>query len=375
MIHNNKRYPTTRQELLLKAALLDDYSALEAWEELKTKFKIDELDRGSFRLLPLLYHNLKNLGINDTIIDEMKAVHRSSWYNNQILFHLTAKLLDLFHKNNIKTMIIKGAAVANKYYPDIGLRPINDFDVLVKPDRALDAIELLQDTGWQGRPIAPANFSEQNLTTLHAWNFTDSLGRGFDLHWHLLPEILAIDADNELWLNAETIKLHNVETKIICCTDMLFHACIQATRANKKITPIRYLADLYIIISAYPSRIDWKRLVSQSTRLNMILPVKESLKYIKTTFNAQISSEVLEDIEKTKVSKIDKVGYRARSRSRDLVGFIPSYWTLYLYQTLPEGVYSLSGFIRFLKTYWGLKHFWQIPLIIIHRGFKQLSGQ
>ncbi|NHZ85957.1 MAG: hypothetical protein GWP19_08760, partial [Planctomycetia bacterium] len=145
MIHNNKRYPTIKQELLLKAALLDGYSALEAWKELKIKLNIDQLDRGSFRLLPLLNRNLKNLGVDDKIMNEFKAVHRSSWYNNQILFHLTAKLLDLFHKNNIKTMVIKGAAVAIKYYQDIGLRPINDFDVLVKPDQALHAIHLLQN--------------------------------------------------------------------------------------------------------------------------------------------------------------------------------------------------------------------------------------
>ena len=375
MIHNNKRYPTIQQELLLKAALLDGAEAIKAWDELKLNFYIDKLDRGSFRLLPLLYHNLHKLGINDKIVNELKAVHRYSWYNNQILVNLSAKLLESFQKNGIETMIIKGAAVAFKYYKDLGLRPINDIDVLVKPYNALNAIELLQKCGWRGRPIAPRSFSKNNLYTLHSWNFCDTLGRGFDLHWHLLPEFLSDEADNDYWNKREPFKNEKISTDIICQTDLLLHTCIQATRANKNIAPIRYLADIYIIVDFDASKIDWNRLIDKTIKLNMILPVRETLKYVKLAFNVPIPSKVLEHFENTNISKIDKAGFKARSHSRGLIGFIPSYWTLYLYQTLPKGDYSLSGFIRFLKNYWGLKHSWQIPLIIIHRGFKQLSGK
>lgn len=372
MKHYNKRYPTIQQELLLKASLLSDNDAIEAWEKLRSHIKIDQLDRGSFRLLPLLYNNLKNLVINDEILNELKAVHRSSWYNNQILVHLSVKLLELFHKNGIETMIIKGAAVAFKYYKDLGLRPINDIDVLVKPYHALYAIELLQNVGWEGRPIAPRSFSKKNLYTLHSWNFCDTLGRGFDLHWHLLPEFLSDDADNDYWSKREPFKIQKISTNIICQTDLLLHACIQATRANKNTPPIRYLADIYIIVGFDASKIDWNRLIDQTIKLNMILPVRETLKYVKLAFNVPIPSKVLDNFENTNVLKIDKVGFKARSRSRDFLGFIPWYWALYIYQTLPDESYSLTGFINFMKIYWGLEYVWQIPLAIVNRGIKKL---
>ncbi len=372
MKHYSKKYPTIQQELLLQSSILNDNNAIEAWEKLRSHIQIDQLDRGSFRLLPLLYTNLKNLGINDKILDQLKAVHRSSWYNNQILVHLSIKILQLFHKNGIETMIIKGAAAAFKYYRDLGLRPINDIDVLVKPHHALHAIKLLQEAGWKGRPIAPRNFSKINLNTLHGWNFCDALGRGFDLHWHLLPEFLSDDADNDYWSKCEPFKIQKVSTNIICQTDLLLHACIQATRANKNIPPIRYLVDIYRIVDYNASTINWNRIINQAIRLNMILPIKETLKYVKLAFNVPIPSKVLEHLENTNVSKIDKVGFKARSRSRDSLGFIYWYWALYIYQTLPNESYSFTGFINFMKIYWGLEHLRQIPLMIINRGLKIL---
>ena len=51
-------WPTSQQRLLLRAALLEGSHAIETWNDWKRGIILDRLDRGSIRLLPLLYHNL-----------------------------------------------------------------------------------------------------------------------------------------------------------------------------------------------------------------------------------------------------------------------------------------------------------------------------
>ena len=374
MIHNNDRYPTFQQELLLKATFLEGKSAVNAWEEWRMDIDIDRLDRGSFLLLPLLYRKLNSLGIKDQLINKMKGVHRYTWYNNQTLFRNMAKLVDLFHKNGIQTMVIKGAALSYKYYEDLGLRPTGDFDVLIKPNKALFAVELLKNVGWQGRGINPRRISNNNLSIIKGRGFNDVLGQGFDLHWHLLPESCHAHADNEFWNRAISFKFCDISTRIMCPTDLLLHACIEASRANKMISPIRYLADIMTILNFGSSNIEWCRLIDQASRLHIILPVRKTLKYVKSILNAPVPMKVLYDLNNTRVSKIDIVGNKARCRSGDVFGTLLRYWSFYLYQSLPDHRYSVFGFIKFMKLYWGLKYNWQVPLLIIFKGVKQLAS-
>lgn len=90
-------WPTPEQKLLLRACLLEGKETTEAWSEWRSRVDIQVLDRGSLRLLPLLYWNLKRHGVNDPLIDRFKGIYRFSWYKNQMLFQAMEALLASFH--------------------------------------------------------------------------------------------------------------------------------------------------------------------------------------------------------------------------------------------------------------------------------------
>ena len=100
-------WPTEMQELLLKACLLEGHTATEAWEKWKSRVDIDWIDEGSNRLLPLLYHNLSPLGIEDQILTRAKGVYRYQLTKTHIMFHRAMPLLAELQNEGIEVILLK----------------------------------------------------------------------------------------------------------------------------------------------------------------------------------------------------------------------------------------------------------------------------
>ena len=116
-------WPTPAQLLLLRAALWRGEDALAAWTEWAAHADLDRLDEGSHRLLPLVYTNLHALGLAHPWLNRLKGLKRRTWYENRLLFHHMLPVAQAFESAAIKTLALKGPALATLYYPDLGARP------------------------------------------------------------------------------------------------------------------------------------------------------------------------------------------------------------------------------------------------------------
>src|SRR5436190_3352548 len=94
-------WPTAQQEMLLRAALLQGQDAIEAWTRWKSSVDLQHLDAGSRRLLPQLYRNLRDQGIDDPFVTGLKTLYRRTWSDNQLLFHEVSSLLVAFRNAGI----------------------------------------------------------------------------------------------------------------------------------------------------------------------------------------------------------------------------------------------------------------------------------
>ena len=141
-------WPTHLQELVLDAALGDRDQAGSAFAEWVAASGFDEIETGSFRVLPLVAHNLEQHGINTEWSQQLRGILRRSWYENQVMLHATLPAVDTLHAAGIDVVVLKGAALGVLAYPGIGVRPMDDLDVLVPEDRAVDALHALLAAGW-----------------------------------------------------------------------------------------------------------------------------------------------------------------------------------------------------------------------------------
>ncbi len=353
-------WPMPDQELLLKAALLRNGTAADAWNEWRSHIDIDDIDNldpGSYRLLPLLYRNLNSLGIKDPILMKLKGVYRLTWYKNQMLFHTIAGLLRSFNDAGIESMVLKGAALTLLCYGDYGLRPMNDFDVLVRNEQAVPAIRLLRKLGWIPMDFEP---DERYISVSYSHGFEDEAGRQFDLHWHLFSQCRDAHADDDFWEKAVLTGFHDVPAHVLCLTDQLLHICVHGAHWN--ITPpFRWVADAIMLLNNARNAIDWRRLIAQAEKRRLILPLQDTLNYLRETFDAPIPPEVLKRLQDIHVPGIERMEYRIAVNP-------PTPWTAMLYLwcqhcrlTGNAGLpYKIAGFPAFLHKIWGVP-LWKLP--------------
>jgi len=293
--------PSPYQELLLKGALLNGLPALLAWQEWSQTLDLNRLDYASRRLLPLLYHNLKAQKIDHPFTDEFRSLYLDTWAKNQMLFSKISPLLQSLREAGIDTLILKGAGFIVRYYKDFGLRPMNDFDILVPTRQVNEAIVLLRHLGWTQQEKTSDKSLPMYLSTRHALVFLNPAKYELDLHWHVLKECLAPGADKDFWEGALPIEINGVQTQVLNPVDDLFHTCIHGVRWNET-PPIRWIADAVTIMNSHVS-IDWDHLIQQAEKRRLSFPLRHALTYLADQFAAPIPPKFLDDLNRILVSK------------------------------------------------------------------------
>ena len=354
-------WPTWQQELLLCAALLQGQKSIASWERWKTSVDIDRLDRGSERLLPLLYRNLHSQGVTDPLMRKFKVIYLRTWDANQLLFRNVSALLSSFRNAGIETIVLKGAALALLHYKDPGVRPMTDFDVMVPVEQQSAAINLMKKLGWTPIPRSPEGLTDTYLSVVHGHGFTHPTGRECDLHWHLFPECCQPDADNDFWEQSVPFKVHGVATRSLASTDQLLHICVHGAAWNP-IPPLRWAADAMMIVKTSP--IDWDRLMAQAGKRRLILPLKGSLEYLHTRLGVHVPPEILRSLDKIPASRTDLAEYKYRIENYESkpLGFLPVLWFRYLrLEGSDNPRHKFIGFAKYLLRFWGAEHIRQLP--------------
>jgi hypothetical protein len=354
-------WPTWRQELLLRAVLLQGKNSLDAWENWKSSGDINDLDRGSERLLPQLYRNLHDYGVRDPVLSQLKVIYRRTWRDNQLLFHQVSALLGAFHANGIETIVLKGAALALLHYKDVGLRPMNDFDVMIHEEKRSAAMQVMSELGWTPIPRWPEGLTEGYLSVVNSHGFAHSAGRECDLHWHLFPECCQPDADNDFWEQAVPFRIHGVLTRALAPADQLLHVCVHGAEWNP-IPPIRWITDAMMIMKS--SSIDWNRILDQARKRQLMLPLRATLNYLVDEFEAPVPADTLESLRRAAISKLERAEYKYKIQNFEpkALGYLPLLWFRYLrLEGNKRSGSKLIGFVKYLQRFWGAEKIWHLP--------------
>jgi hypothetical protein len=366
-------WPTPTQELLLQAAILRGNDALDVWKEWISSVDIERLDLGSYRLLPLLYQNLKELGVEDPAMKKLKGVYRYTWCKNQVLFHNIASLLKKYQEAGIETMALKGAALVLLHYKDYGLRPMDDFDVLVPTQKAMQAVDILEKSGW----VPVKEFSPHVMKKLPGAPFRHSDQLSLDLHWHVLDQGMTETADDDFWKDAITTRVNDISTCALNPTDQLLHAFVHGIRWNN-VPPFRWVADACAILKTSESEIDWNRLMAKAREFRVILPVRDGLRYVQKTFDVSVPSNVVLALQDEKVPRQEKLAYDVHIRPYNKYGkkrltFIWVRYQRYLNREVGTGFKDrLLSFPEFFKKGWRVEKYRDIPIYIIKSSIRSI---
>jgi hypothetical protein len=300
--------PTPQQELLLKACLFEGEDSLAAWRAWRGGTKLDHIDIGSVRLLPLLTEKLRRLGVEDPAFDKYRGVQRRTWARNQVLFRAAGMALRRLKEAQVPTMALKGVVLASTYYETMSLRPMGDFDLLVRPADGPKAIDILEGLGWRvpsgrWRPREPADFAIRPACAL---GDPANPELEVDLHWRLLWARFSHEAETALWERAVSFEVGGAKCLAPSAADMLVHVCAHGARWND-LPPLRWVVDAAFLVRT--DAVDWTHLCVQTERLGLALPLADTLDYLRFVMRVPVPDTVIRKLAQSRPKSIERLLY------------------------------------------------------------------
>ena len=268
--------PMVPHELLIRAAFAERDDAVAAWHEWSRGRDLGALDPVELRLLPRVHRRLAESGIDSPPVVAQAA--RASWVRTRLLLREAAQTVDLLSKNGIDSILLKGAALAAAFGE---IRPMSDFDLLVRPADVNAAIAILEGARWRRDP------RRQKLTHAALFHKGDS---GCDLHWWVLWESRDPFADERFRREAVTTQLDGVSVRVLRPEHQLLQIIIHGTRSYD-VTTARWIGDALTVIRA--AEVDWNVVRAEAEARRLEWPVAAALAYLRDEFGALIPAEAI----------------------------------------------------------------------------------
>jgi Uncharacterised nucleotidyltransferase len=372
-------WPDFHQLLLLRACVEHGEPGREAWEEWAATVDFEKLDAESTYLLPMLDHNLRLIGVTShPWLGRIKGYHRYIWTRNRRLFAQAAQLIGKLRPLvGDDLLVIKGAALACSYYPGSGMRPMGDFDIMIKREAAPAALKFLRRSGWKmvfwNRPDFPP---EHYFFYRHSENLYREGGGDVDVHWHLMEDLCGTASSQPFW--DEALPLHlpdGTEARTFQLTDLLFHACLQSLHW-KPVPATRWIVDALLLLQC-GKPVDWRRLTDLADTFQYSLLLGSALQYLASNFprQANIPNSVIGQLLDREHPKGEIAEHKGRLQGEHYPPNALTYYRWFRLRSLPRKLgwfQEIRSMAQFFASRWSLPNLWLILILGPLRFSKRL---
>lgn len=252
------------------------------------------------RLGPVLHDGIKRKDMAGAVPDAVKssllAAQRKHTLRNLTVYQTLLTLTRTLEAAGIKSIALKGAYLASFAYPELGLRPMRDLDLLLTKETVLPAFALLKAQGY--RPTnegSPEAYLEGNK--LHLPTLISPQGIAVELHHRLTFPHPAGHTDafeQALWSRSIARPISQNAITFLCVEDLLIHLCYHATIGHQFSLGPLALLDIALLVQSH--RIDWEdvlRIANQGMRNCVLAPLFLARKHL----DADVPEWVLTQLE------------------------------------------------------------------------------
>jgi len=255
------------------------------------------------RVRPLLHHRLKAKHLDHLVPEAVRTALQNAYRETTLrnlrsygeLHHLFATL----DRENIPLLVLKGMFLAEAVYGHIGLREMNDIDLLVHQQHLPRIVEQLSTCGYD--PATPIyNINATLNTQWHLPTFTKAHTASFEIHWNLTPpdEIYTIDPA-ELWRRAVPLRLKGLDLLALCPEDVLLHLCLHTSYQHQFAFGLRPSCDIAELLTSCNGEIAWASVLDRAERWGWRRGVYLALRLAEELVDADISDEVMKNLRPT----------------------------------------------------------------------------
>lgn len=337
-------FPTKLQELLLKAALFEDERALEAWEAWRRDADLNDLEAESHRLIPLLHHNLRKLGVAAGELKHYKEVSKLYWLQSQLLVRKAGSLIDRLGSRGIQTLMLGGIPLAMQVYPSPALRQIGSVDLLVKREAVRETARVLEEEGFRTRGKM---MEEEGWMRANSLTFQDASEMVVRVHWNPLRFGWGDEGVEEFWTQAEGFSIQGREGLMLCPSDMLLGLCADAAWGG---TGPRWVADSFWLLRRRSDVLDWAQFAKRAETLRLSMALGKQLEYLSRWLRADALDEAIAQLGRNRRWRYEGLEYRMQFKKpyvfRRLLKFWFRHYRLFGEMPIWRRARMFAGFLR-----------------------------
>ncbi len=241
------------------AAALSSLSAAD-WQELITL-------AATQRIAPLFWHRLTQQGFHkmapaDTA-GQFHMMFRQNTIRNMRLNGELHLFLSKLNAEKIPLIALKGIVLANTVYPSVGLREMNDIDVLARPEDIPKIIRILTGMGY--KPMKDAGLTLVMQTSHHLPGFMKKGHAQIELHWNITQPNRPYTIDPEgLWERAVRVRIAGSDALTLCAEDLLLHLCLHTSYQHPFTFGLRPFCDIAATIDHVGGALNWQTVVNRA---------------------------------------------------------------------------------------------------------------
>lgn len=189
---------------------------------------------------------------------------------NRIRNRSLAEILGEFESQGIPALVLKGAALANDVYPQPGLRPMRDMDLLVRPVDAPAAQQALARLGFKVDEKPPPYFSGHHHLPV-AQRLEEGLLVTIEVHHRLMRYDVTGAEYDDLASAAVSFPVNARAFRTLGHEDMLCHIYRHSFTIQEP-TRLIGVADYVSFVEKYLDQIDWGKLKRNCPQVWRALP-------------------------------------------------------------------------------------------------------
>lgn len=276
---------------LRKAAMIMEGQPSTYWE------RVWQL-ADSGRIAPLVYHVTRDTGLlPQWLRARCQTAYMETGILNALRLRELALLVGVLDGNGIPVILLKGVALAENIYGNVGLRPMVDTDILVQRRHVAAALAVLQRCGYRqvGMEITPgATLAYENEILLRKEG--TSVGQ-IELHWSLFdsPYYQMRLPETAIWETAVSIALEDRTAFQLSPEWTLLHLCGHLAFHHHG-TGLLWWNDVAELLYRYTNRIQWPEVMVQAQAAHLTLALKFVLLTAADIWLAPVPRDVIEHL-------------------------------------------------------------------------------
>ena len=294
-------------ELILLSSRLEPSSFAKAEAIIKggLDWSIATARADRFGVSSLLYRQLSQKKFSKLMpletVETLRGGYTKTSMRNLLIYSQLDRLTSIFHQKKIPLILLKGAYMAKNLYGDIGLRPMQDLDIMCRREDRMAAEKILSDLGY--RQLA-FGFEATPKTPFDDTTFYPSPGKKKDVHIDLHVDPFSRLRLNpalagSIWESALPLSPDNPQLFSLSPEYQLLHLCHHLHKhiATENIM-LYWLSDIDETIKKYQGQIKWDIFVSIASDIGIVEEVRDVLHLVEKHWESPLPRELWKGYKK-----------------------------------------------------------------------------